>query len=438
MRVLSPLVRHSRLGIALGIVACVALLVQYLVTSVGFVRDTPGGLDHFVLRPDFIVSVTGAEMLLHVDGTRLYDEAAQRRAEEGALRTAGVPVDPDRLLGFNHPPFAAMAVAGFRLIGLPYSAIYLLWTVLRLAAIAWGLWALSRAWPIRGLSGVLCALLCLAFYPVIASLQVGQTTAFVLLGWAAGSAALRRGNEWAAGAWLALAILKPQYLPLVLLVLVVMRRWRALAAFAAVAGAATILAMPFAGWDWPIRYATLLLKQATDPPNMIIDPAMMQNWRGFFLRVLDFSPSAQVYATAASAVTVLAVIAVWVFAARRQARLFARAAAIEHHPIASSLFNSRLWAFTLCAALLASYHLLYPDLALAVVPAWIILAIALARSVREPTRWAWLGWLWVGWVLGFVVNYQSFQVALAPIWMAITAIWLVVGEWQVRSKEQTS
>jgi hypothetical protein len=450
--------RIGRLGILLGIAACLALLVQYIVMSVGFVRDTPGGLASYVLRPDFIVSVTGAEILLHGDGERLYDQETQRVAEEGALHEGAR--DAERLLGFNHPPFAAIVVAALRLTGLPYSAIFLVWTLLRLAAIVAALWALSRAWPIRqhsllparyslltrSASGLLCALVALTFYPVTLSLQVGQTTPFVLLGWAAGSTALRSGNDTAGGAWLALAVLKPQYLPVPLIALVVMRRWRALRAFAISVGAAVLLSMPFAGWDWPWHYVKLLWRQAMQPPNQVIDPAMMQNWRGFFMRVLNFAPNAALYAALASALTVLAVIVVWYFAQRQKqvqsSRFKVQGSATQKHlsglrvsvvnnnsllTTHHSLLPSNLWAFTLCAALLASYHLLYPDLSLAIVPGWIIAAMALARPFSNPARWAWLGWLWVGWGLGFIVNYQSMVVALAPAWLAITSLCLVAG-----------
>lgn len=404
-----------------GVGLCLALLVQFAVLSVGFIQDTPGGLEHYVLRPDFIVSVTGAEMLLRGEGTHLYDEAAQRVVEESVLREGGIG-GPVRLLGYNHPPFVSVIVAALRLLGLPYSTIFLLWTFLRLAAFALALWMLSRAWAISGVSRLLCALVAFAFYPVVVSLQVGQPTAFVVLGWAAGSAALRMGKERSAGVWLSLVALKPQHLPVILLALAVMRRWKALAAFAITAGIATIAVMPFAGWDWPFHYVQLLLKQAAQPPNVVIDPAMMQNWRGFFMRVLNFSPSARTYAILATIFTIIAVAVVWWLATRRPNRQHPRSA-LSPQP---SVLSTPLWAFTLCAALLASYHLLYPDLALAIVPGWIIARMALSRPVSDPARWLWLGWLWIGWTLGFVVNYQTIQVALAPAWLAITAVCLLV------------
>ena len=420
--------RCAPAGIALGIIASLALLAQFAVMSVGFVRDTPGGLSRYVLRPDFIVSVTGAELLLHGDGALLYDEGSQKLAEERALREAGVSVDPNRLLGFNHPPFAAIVVAGLRLTGLSYSDVFLLWTALRLAALALALWALSRAWPMRGPSKWLCVLLALTFYPVIVGLQVGQTTTFVLLGLAAGSAALRLGRDGAAGAWLALVALKPQHLPVLLIALAVMGRWRALRVFALTVAAMTVAAGPFAGWDWPLGFIKLLIKQATQPPNIVIDPAMMQNWRGFFTRVLNFNSNAALYAALASIVTVLAVATLWWrYQAKHRSEVVSSNLSTFRSP--RSPLDSRLWAFTLCAAMLASYHLLYPDVALAVVPGWIIAALALARPVGDPARWAWLGLLWVGWCLGFLVNYQSIAVAYAPLWLAVTAVCLVGGRW---------
>ena len=414
--------RALRAMVWAGVALCVALVVQYLLLSTHFMQSTPGGLRNYVLRPDFIIQITASEILLRGDPSRLYDEQTQRQVQLAVLHTAGLDLDPARVLPFNHPPFEAFLVAGLRAIGLPYEGVFIAWTVLRLLAIGAGLWALAWGWPIRGASGVLCALAALTFYPVAMGLQVGQSSALVFLGWALMSAALLKGRTGWVGVGLALAALKPQFLPVVLLALVLLRQWRALAVFGAVVAGAIVLTMPVVGWDWPVRYATLLLELAGRAPNPVIDPAMMQNWRGFFMRVLNFHPQYSLYAALATSLSIAAITAAWLWWLRftRGSSGYSGANRRGNGDAYSTPAWSALWACTLWVGLLCSFHLLYPDLVLAIVPAWIMAALALARPAHAPTRWLWLGWLWVGWWLGYIVNYHSIVVALAPLWMAVT------------------
>ena len=184
---------------------------------------------------------------------------------------------------------------------------------------------------------------------------VGQVTPLVFLGWAVGSAALRQGYDGWVGAALALTLCKPQYAPVVLLAILLQRRGRALLAFAGAGAAAYAISAPFAGADWPGRYAGFLLRLALQPPNDAIDPAMMQNWRGLFQRWLGGTDATLPLTMLAVALSVVALAALWRWVAAR----------------ADPAAWDRAWACTLLVGLLTSFHLLYPDLALAIAPAWI-------------------------------------------------------------------
>jgi hypothetical protein len=398
---------HGPTAVAwLGVAALALLLTQYARIAVELVR-AGGGLTHFMVRPDFIIDLTGATMLLDGRAALLYDEPAQQATQAALLQAAQFPAP--RLLPFNHPPFEVLLIAGLRRLGLSFSGVWALWTALRLGAIGAGLWALRWAWPARGADGALRTLGALTFYPLFAGVIVGQVTPLVFLGWAAGSAALRRGYDGWAGAALALTLCKPQYAPVVLLALLLQRRRRALLAFAGAAGAAYVVSAPFAGPDWPARYAGFLLHLALQPPNDVIDPAMMQNWRGLFQRWLGGADATLPLTALAVALSIAALVALW------------RRVGARDDPAAWD----RAWACALLVALLTSFHLLYPDLALAIVPAWIVAAGA-ARA-RQPLPGA---WLWLGWGLGFVVNFQSLALTAAPAWMAATAGALAWAAWR--------
>ena len=270
-----------------GLALCLALLLSY-----GFLVATTiakAGPARHVRKADFVIVLTGAAILAGGHPAQLYDETAQQAAQATLLRAAGL--EPLRLLPFNHPPFEALLVAGLEAAGLTPEACFWLWTLLSLAAVGGALAALRWGWPLAGPPGLLLTGAALTFFPITAGLLLGQSTALVLLGWAAGSAALRRGHDGWAGAALALAMLKPQAVPVLLLALLLLRRWRALAAWAATVVGAVIVTLPILGFDWPVRYLAFVLHVAAQPPSPALDPAIMQNWRGLFIHLLGDSTS---------------------------------------------------------------------------------------------------------------------------------------------------
>ncbi len=197
----------------------------------------------------------------------------------------------------------------------------------------------------------------------------------------------------------ALALLKPQAMPVLLLALLCMGRWRTLLTCAATAAAACVAVMPFLGWDWPIRYGAFVLRVAAWPPSPALDPAAMQNWRGLFIHLLGDGAAATLLASFATALSVAVVVAVWLRARSRMTGWDGR------------------WALTLILALLVDPHLLPHDLALALVPGWILAADAIRRGAR-----AWLVWLGVGWLLGLVAGVaRDVPFTPAVLWLVATA-----------------
>jgi Glycosyltransferase family 87 len=400
----APLLRPG-FGRRLGLALCLALLGAYGLIAVLTVQKA-GGPEPYVRQTDFLAALTGGTILRQGPPGALYDEPTQTAVQGRLLREVGR--EPLLLLPFNHPPPEALFVALLGGAGLGAPAIFAAWTLCSIAALGLALATLHRAWSVPGAPGALLTLAALSFFPVTGALLLGQSTALVLLGWAAGCAALRRNADGWAGVALALAVLKPQTVPVLLLALLLMRRWRALLTWIATVAGAVVVLMPFLGADWPLRYLGFVLHTASGPATAAIDPATMQNWRGLFARLLADTPPATVLTGIATVLSLALICVIWLRGARPPAAGQAAATAWD-----------RRWAITLLVALLVNPHLQPHDLALALVPGW-ILAAHLA-----PVR-GWLGWLWAGWVAGFVAMlYNTFPPGPAVLWLIVTVALLV-------------
>src|SRR6478672_4041030 len=95
-------VRRAHAGAAaawLAVAALALLLTQYArITS--DVVQAGGGLARFMVRPDFIIDLTGATILLDGRAALLYDEPAEQATQAALLPAAQFPAP--RLLPFNH------------------------------------------------------------------------------------------------------------------------------------------------------------------------------------------------------------------------------------------------------------------------------------------------------------------------------------------------
>ena len=394
----------------LGIALCLALIVAYSFVAFNLVRNPQtGGPEGYVRQTDFLIVLTGSAILAEGHPQALYDEQAQTAAQARLLRAVGR--EPVRLLPYNHPPFEALLTRLLQVAGLTAPAVFALWTVLSCVAIGLALVALRWAWPVTGQPGLLLTLAALTFFPLTGALLLGQSTPLILLGWAAGSAALRRGYDGWAGVALALAAIKPQAVPVLLLALLLMRRWRTLLAWTATIGAAVLAAMPFLGVDWPLRYVRFVLAVAAWPPSPALDPAFMQNWRGLFIRLLGDGSIAGGLAVAATVLSLALVVLIWAGPGALRATGW--------RPGTPGW--DRRWAMTLFIALLVNPHLLPHDLTPGLVPVWILAAALLPAAPR-----AGIAWLWAGWVAGFVAMlYNNFALSPAVLWLIVSVALLL-------------
>ncbi|HUS16741.1 MAG TPA: glycosyltransferase family 87 protein, partial [Chloroflexia bacterium] len=256
---------------------CLTVVVGYVVLA-GLTVARRGGPLPFVVGTDLVAILTGARILEQGQPELLYDRGAEAAAQTEILRQAGL--GPIRLLPYLHPPFEALVLAPLHAAGLSYPGIFACWVLLGLTALAGSLVLLAGAWPLPPGTGRLGVLAVASFLPVFVAVLLGQNSGILVLAWAGASVFLRRGADGRAGALLALAAIKPQALPVLLLVLLITGRWRALAGFAVALGVPLVATLPLLGWDWPLRYLPVALSAGGYPPDPTVDPSLMPNWRG--------------------------------------------------------------------------------------------------------------------------------------------------------------
>lgn len=375
----------SKLAVALA----VGLIMGYLLLWARTVQER-GGPERYVRITDFISVLTGAAIIRDGNGPLLYDLETQQDAQ---ARVRGpIAAEGDKLLPYNHVPFEALATAP--LMGLPFPLIFAFWTLLAGVGIGMSLGMLDGALPgARPLGWVMSMAAC-SYLPLIRGLMLGQNSPFVLLGLCATYVALKRDQPVWAGAALLLVALKPQILPLVLLVMLIQRHWKALGVFTGLMLGLSLLSMLVLGPGWPLQYLKLLVGVASWGDTAAIDPAIMHNWRGFATNLFGLEST---LVTPLYLLLTLASIGLVVWAMWRAGLAGGSARQIEVSP--RPLKGDLLWALVGIMAVLISPHLNPHDLTLLIFPAWILGTYAASGAGGKRLSRVWLAILWAGYAI---------------------------------------
>lgn len=408
-----PLARRLPAAAQIAIIA-IALLLALLQGALWYRSiELRGGPDSYARLVDLAATLTGAQVIRDGHGADLYDLAVQRTTQERVLAPL-VTLKADTLLPYIHPPFEALLFAP--LLGLPYGLLYLLWSGLVVAATLAALFLLSRATllapPARW---VALAAFC-SFSPLYQAFWLGQSSPLVLLGLCGAYAGSKRGHEGWAGVSLALLVLKPQMLLVVGLLMLAQRRWKMLAACAAIVGGLSVAAMPILGPAWPLRYARFLSGIGGWQGNHNEYPQIMYNWRGLLTNLLG--PVAPAMIAPALVALTVAALAVLFWAWRRLRPRSATDSWGREHEL--------LWALVVPIAVLVAPHLYIHDLALLILPAWIVVARLSAMGEQRRTR-IWLTLLWLGYALTLASLFRAEDVPAFPTVPGVLLIAAMAG-----------
>jgi hypothetical protein len=311
---------------------------------------------------DFTVFYTGWSLVL-TEPAHTYDVEAQRRAQAEIMRDRHFA---GGVMTFYYPPHVAVALAPLALLG--FENAFRAWIALQLACafllIRW-LQELAgvRDRLARGRLGRqrldqwVLATAVLAFLPLLYALQIGQFSIAMTLALVGFWRAFADGRDARAGLWLLVLTVKPQLLPVPLLLMLASRRPRILGWLclwgAPPALAASLVLGPRVWLDYP-AYARRLEGFVAGGSH-----DHMLNLRGLLTRLAGPGHDAPIFAASALAFAV-ACLAVYV--------LFRRAA--RRGPIVAGVFGAGL-----ALELPVNLHLHLQDALVWVVP----LAIASAE-----------------------------------------------------------
>jgi hypothetical protein len=383
----------------MALIVSLGLVIGYLFIWVQAVQDV-GGPEGYIRGTrdrgpvDFVSTLTGATIIREGNGRLLYDQQAQHNAQDLVLS----PLPPGKLLPYNHLPFEAFLIAP--MLDIPFPLIFAFWTMAAGLAIGVSLGMLDGAQPVSRPVGWVMSMTACSYLPLIRSLMLGQNTPFVLLGLCSTYVAVKRGQPFWAGASLLLVALKPQVLPVVLLLMLLQRQWKALLSFAGLLLAFSVALMPTLGVGWPLDYIRLLVGVAGWKDVGAIDPAIMHNWRGLFTNLFGGQLAGLVTPFYVLASLASIGLLVWAWLRSREA--------IERVRLQTySEGWDLMWALAVIVAVVTSLHLNPHDLALLIFPAWIIGAYAMSGEWSRPVSTTWLVLLWVGYLLPPLTLYQG-------------------------------
>jgi hypothetical protein len=331
---------------------------------------------------DFTVFYTGWSLVL-ADPAHTYDVEAQRQVQAGIMRDRHFE---GGVMTFYYPPHAAVALAPFA--ALDFESAFRLWTVIELACAALLIrWLFELAGLEDRLDRWVLATAVLAFLPLLYALQIGQLSiamTLVLVGfWRSFSG----GRDRLAALWLLALTIKPQLLPVPLLLVLASRRFAIIAwlcAWAAPLALVTSLVLGARVWlEYP-GYARHLEGFVAGGSH-----DHMLNLRGLLTRLLGrghdgpiFAVSALVFATAS-----VAIYGLFRPAARRAA---------------DGTIPPAVFAAGLALALPVNVHLHLQDALVWVVPLAILAAPA--GGVRDFARFRVFA---LAWPLVFVLAFAA-------------------------------
>jgi len=228
---------------------------------------------------DFRIFYAAGLMFRRGESRALYNLELQAKTE----RDFALPgVQRGGPLPYNHPPFEAVLYVP--LTYLRYFPAYCVWFVINTLLVAGSILRVRSYLPtLLGDFRALLILTPLAFFPVAYALLQGQDSILLMALYFLAYAALRTGKDSQAGVYLGLGLFKFHLVIPFAFILLLRRRWRALAGMTAVALAEILVSWAIVGKSQLIYYPHFAWQVNRQQAPGVIVPENMANLRGLFL-----------------------------------------------------------------------------------------------------------------------------------------------------------
>ena len=268
-------------GAHLGLLAAAGLLAVWSALALSLVEKR--GL-FGVLGFDYGVFWAAARALASGHPTAAYDlDALARYVQPLTAYTPATVAGAPLVLPAPYPPLFFLLLSP--LTTLDPVAGFVLWTLLNLVPAVYVLHQLARRFG-RG-AGAMTAILSVFFFPLVQTLLLGQLTGLILFGFYQTYRGLERGQDLRAGVWIGVLLLKPQYALVLVLVLLLKRRWSALLGIASVGALCAVSAVALLGLDGLATYlASMRSVSGFRLVSAGVHPEYMISWRGLLVNLL--------------------------------------------------------------------------------------------------------------------------------------------------------
>lgn len=202
-----------------------AFATSFLLSTVAVIRTV--SLQYYVLTQDFKAYFTAAVMMKHGVAGQLYNVTQQWYWQQHAIPDIA---NSFGLAAYINPPVLALLLGPLGYLS--YYEAYGAWFFCNLGIVALIVCFVCRI--LKGLPGYVVlgsVALTLSFWPLWVSLTSGQVSMLLLLSLLAGFYWLEQGRDKKAGVWLAILLIKPQFVMIPIILLFLQKRFVALKGF---------------------------------------------------------------------------------------------------------------------------------------------------------------------------------------------------------------
>ena len=416
--------------LALGLVAVVFAWSAW--SWVQFFASPDGGAgSHTGLftQTDYPAVTLASRIVASGNGAQLYNLDRQLEGQRQLIREGYLDQALASPLLYPYPYAPFVGVLNAPLAGLSPLSAMAIWDLANIAGMVLGLMLLMSSLPLERPTRYLLLLGGITCFPFIVNLEQGQSSGIIMLGMALGIAMLRRGKDLPAGLALGLMLLKVQWLPFFVLVLLFKGRWRALLGMALTGLTMLLVTVLMMGTGWVPGFLDMLQRAQRFDPALALTPWVSHSLTGQ-LAALFFSSQATVSAAGNEAIrnislaaTLLAAgLVVWVWRGRWRPGSHDWDGAMSLTILASAFTNLQLNTHDLC---------------LLAVPAALGVAYFRASAGQESLGRAWYGLIAALYVLTSLTFSLLFSLPLRLTPLLVGLMLVVLGVALLRSRSKS-